>query len=487
MLPVTRIDNYLAVITNDEDAVTPLPAPVTRIDYYLAYLAGENITELPEPVTRIEAYLAKLCGMDVQIPEDPITRVDFYLAVLNGETVDLPEAVTRIDYYLSQWAEGDLPWATFTGNPLQFIAQKAHALKSAVVEFEPIQSGSGDPSPDNVRPISGWTGLSVTRTGNNVFDKANCGVLNAYMTNGSIVASAAHRCVYIPCKPNTTYTISNAATNRKSMGWTESLPVIGGTYTGGLATETTGANAGYLVAYVYNGNSDTATFQDVLDAIQINLGSTALPYEAYTGQTYTVTWQDEAGTVYGGTIDLTTGVLTVDRAKRTITSFDGAWGATANGYSVYSNQTPKSINWAIALCNQFKKSYTGKDHMPLYSFLGGSGADGTWTFILPNTVTSKAEANAWVSNLETPLEIIYALTTPQTYQLTPEEVTAIVGTNIMFTDGTTLTVEARGEAVPDPDALQSLNILLSNRYYNNGTPDEPTDEEALNIILGGNK
>ena len=43
-------------------------------------------------------------------------------------------------------------------------------MKSAVVNIEPIQEGSGDPSPENVRPISGRTGLSVTRTGKNLLD-----------------------------------------------------------------------------------------------------------------------------------------------------------------------------------------------------------------------------------------------------------------------------------------------------------------------------
>ena len=35
-------------------------------------------------------------------------------------------------------------------------------LKSCVVSIDPVQTGSGDPAPDNVRPISGWTGCTVT-------------------------------------------------------------------------------------------------------------------------------------------------------------------------------------------------------------------------------------------------------------------------------------------------------------------------------------
>lgn len=36
-------------------------------------------------------------------------------------------------------------------------------LKSLKVAISPVQSGSGDPSPSNVRPISGWTGANIHR------------------------------------------------------------------------------------------------------------------------------------------------------------------------------------------------------------------------------------------------------------------------------------------------------------------------------------
>lgn len=36
-----------------------------------------------------------------------------------------------------------------------------------ISHIAPVQAGSGDPSPSNVRPISGWTGAKLTRTGEN--------------------------------------------------------------------------------------------------------------------------------------------------------------------------------------------------------------------------------------------------------------------------------------------------------------------------------
>ena len=50
---------------------------------------------------------------------------------------------------------------TATGNPVTFLTDLAKPLKSLKANFLPIQSGTGDPSPTNIRPITGWTGLDV--------------------------------------------------------------------------------------------------------------------------------------------------------------------------------------------------------------------------------------------------------------------------------------------------------------------------------------
>ena len=57
-------------------------------------------------------------------------------------------------------ASGKAVEDTATGNPLTFETDLAKPLKSLVANFLPIQS-SGTPSPENVLPITGWTGLNV--------------------------------------------------------------------------------------------------------------------------------------------------------------------------------------------------------------------------------------------------------------------------------------------------------------------------------------
>lgn len=47
-----------------------------------------------------------------------------------------------------------------TGNPI--VLPEYKTLIKLTTEFSPKQAGTGDPSPDNVRPISGWDNVKIT-------------------------------------------------------------------------------------------------------------------------------------------------------------------------------------------------------------------------------------------------------------------------------------------------------------------------------------
>lgn len=68
-------------------------------------------------------------------------------------------------------ATGELPELTeytATGNPATFETNQSRLLTSFEIPFMPIQEGSGDPSPDNVRPIIGWAGITITANGQTI-------------------------------------------------------------------------------------------------------------------------------------------------------------------------------------------------------------------------------------------------------------------------------------------------------------------------------
>lgn len=137
--------------------------------------------------------------------------------------------------------------------------------------------------------------------------------------------------------------------------------------------------------------------------------------------------------VYGGTLDLVSGLLTVTQKLTTITTFSGTFGQTTNGYCVYKSLSDKRLS-ENTVCNMFVRSNAGVDVMPLGSYQGNSGYYTTWSFILPSTITSLAEANTWLSNLSEPLVLTETLDTPQTYQLTPQQIQTLIGQNNVWSE-----------------------------------------------------
>ena len=57
---------------------------------------------------------------------------------------------------------------TVTGNPAVFNTNIRRNLTKLEVPLLPVMSGSGTPSPSNVRPISGWSGVTVTANGQTI-------------------------------------------------------------------------------------------------------------------------------------------------------------------------------------------------------------------------------------------------------------------------------------------------------------------------------
>ena len=92
-------------------------------------------------------------------------------------------------------------------------------LKECKVYFSPVQEGTGDPSPDNVRPITGWTGFDLTRSGKNLFggEALKAALMatmpvssadeNTVVYGNSDAATHDGDVLYSQFKPNTQYTL----------------------------------------------------------------------------------------------------------------------------------------------------------------------------------------------------------------------------------------------------------------------------------------
>ena len=124
----------------------------------------------------------------------------------------------------------------------------------------------------------------------NLFDKNNINVLNAYIgtANGTIASLNNGRTIWIPIKANTTYTISKLKSAKFVIATYTTQPAINVSGTNVVynndatsLTITSGANDKYLAVWLFNGDVDTLTYQQIIDSLMINEGSEALPYEPY--------------------------------------------------------------------------------------------------------------------------------------------------------------------------------------------------------------
>lgn len=217
-----------------------------------------------------------------------------------------------------------------TGNPVQVYPVDGYPL-GVKVSWEPTQKGSGAPSPDNIRPITGRDAVSVTRCGKNLVDFPH-NVKVSTLANTSkyyIVELNGIKDVILQWKfTGTAGNTAGCLSIRYNDGSNETVAYWGNSI--GSKKITKAANRLELIDWTgLNGDM-------VIEYVQIEPGDTATPYEPYTGDTYTAELPE---TIYGGELDWNTGVLTVTHVQ--IASYAGEMlpGEWISDRDVYSSGT----------------------------------------------------------------------------------------------------------------------------------------------------
>jgi len=166
-------------------------------------------------------------------------------------------------------------------------------------------------------------------------------------------------------------------------------------------------------------------------ALQLELGSTATAYEPYQGSTYTTSLGQ---TVYGGTLDMVSGVLTrrvgVVRLDGTLTYRNPDSAGTCY---IEKHDMKRMTNYADSiLCDSLKARESR--FMSNYAY-GISGYEGppaafpgqNWLYFKVDDIATATEIKEFFTN--NPVYAYYPLATPVEYQLTPQQIKTLVGTN----------------------------------------------------------
>lgn len=300
-------------------------------------------------------------------------------------------------------------------------------MQSLTVSIEPKQSGSGTPSPDNVRPISGWDEVEAVVCGGNVWDEEwESGDINVTVdgTNHNN-ANRIRTKYYIPVLPNMTYYFKNSYVNPIVAFYDADKNYVSKAENDGWKgvsnnTFTTPSWCYYIRAYW---NSTTYNHD-----IGINYPSTDHDYHAYQGTSYTTTLPS---TVYGGTLNVVTGELVVDRAMVTLDGTE-AWTFLSSTGRFYFTLSGMASGTGM---NGYADWLATVTSLSSYGILFGYNNSAVYLVGLLDHISEITDLASFKAYLGTHnLTIVYPLATPQTYQLTPQEIAVLLGSNNVWSD-----------------------------------------------------
>lgn len=329
-----------------------------------------------------------------------------------------------------------------------------YPVKELIADINATQSGSGDPAPDNVRPISGWSAVNVNVRGANIWDEA--WELGYYTGTGT--KSNSNTCIRctnkIPICPNTTYYFKTP--NKVALRYYDANETFVSS-TGTPATRSTftsPTNAYYVVFYLEDAYGTTYK-----NDISINYPSTDTAYHPHNSNA--TTHNIPLGqTVYGGKLNVTTGELVIthgywelspDWAWQKSSSYSGGYYVSGMSSMGYKANTPFICSHAktATTISQYVSGTCYCDQSLNFRLMSADSVVQDWK----NYITAQANAN-------TPIMVVLTLATPTTVTLTPTEVKSLLGQNNIFADSGDVDVTYRASASLVIEQLTNAIISL---------------------------
>lgn len=362
--------------------------------------------------------------------------------VANSYTI--PSNATRLRFY--EYAKSTVPSG---GESFDVIGHYYFAKANSFSLWTPYS---------NICPISGRTGLSVYRTGINLWDEEwELGTLN-WSTGANETSTTRIRSKnYIPCVGEAVYYV-RIPTSAVYIFYYDADNNFISYLSSSKANETftTPSNARYIRFFTASNAYGTTYNND----ISINYPATDTDYHAYNGNTYAVDWTTQAGTVYGGTLDVVSGVLTVDTVKLKIS--DLTWDYTNDCFRS-ENIMAGGLTGNVVACDSYavaNQATPTADRADMSINFGATGSAVRRIYIKDSRYDSTT-ISAWQTAMGD-AEIVRELVNPLTYQLTPQAIGVLTGANyVWLSDGNvSLTVTTPlGGIVTNPTPFEARPML----------------------------
>lgn len=346
-----------------------------------------------------------------------------------------------------------------TGNPVRCSPVASYPL-GCKVSWEPVQEGSGTPSPENIRPIKGRDSITVTRCGENLlnpslFQNNKYQNFNAETGYYEIDSSNDYWITGIqPCLPSTTYHF-NVYTEGGCF-YDEKKNVIG--IAGFEFTVKTPAKCAY---YCVNFSSVRLPYGSPVIA---TVGESTT-YSPYTGQTATLSLPR---TIYGGTVDAVTGE---GQETWKLVTLDGTgnwetWGVNENnaavtGFYNYSiNDYDPNCNKLLCSTMPYKNVdvWGGRNEGIGYARALNLGSRYMIYNVKTDTLSDASDNASAVASFKsylaaqyaagTPVQIAYRRAEPVPFTATgAQPIPSFPGVNTLLTNADSVTVTGRADPI----------------------------------------
>ena len=349
-----------------------------------------------------------------------------------------------------------------SGNPVACYPVSGYPL-GCKVSWEPTQEGSGEPSPDNIRPISGRDAVNFEQRGANMLHITpfksiiKNGITFEYVDGGGIHVSGTST-----GSADSPYFLVGLFPPGKYYGSefeAKIYPSISVHQENGRKwISTRGAfeiPSGNAVEYwritIAVGITVNATFYPYIVA-----GSTAPnAYPPYVSTAISLTLPQ---TIYGGTVDAVSGKGQENAKTITLDGNKLKFKKSTIYINLPSNSAPGISEAGIICCSHFRKGFF-KVNIPHEScFLLESDMTGLFTSVddLNAYVTAQYAAG-------TPVQIAYKLARPTPFTATgAQPVPALPGVNTVLTDADSVAVTGRADPIKRITDLEDAVASMTN-------------------------
>ena len=337
---------------------------------------------------------------------------------------------------------------TATGNPVSFSTNVQQSLTQFTIPFTCWQSGSGDPSPSNARPIIGYSAFDIAHFNKNdiVFSATEStanGLSWEVDDDGNVIYAGTP----------TSYSGINVGIYHVKGGETIHGYLVGdidnvkftdawiydenwnhiATASSGWTGQKTPQNQGTIdlseypdAAYVsisLSGDLDNVAMSGIcLPVIGENLS---------TADLYSIEFPNSQ-TVYIGEYNAITGVLTLTHAYRKyVGASDEKWYDNSSHTGCFVTGWAEVKNKRVTMCNMSPANNNSGD-FPSYGYVHNQNSGYNIRTHLVNEALTVSQFKSWLA--EHPLELVCPLIESVSIQLSPIDIQTLNGANMIWTN-----------------------------------------------------